>query len=131
MWVTKLLISPVKKRDLLPKNDQIWPKIGIFGQFGPGHAGIFGALLVGQLVVEARGLYLARHLFTLWSYCGWARPMRWMDHTRQSVTTTRAPVVLNLKNPPEEDVPGLLLVPLRLSFVEIAHRPTFPLAECN
>ena len=65
MWVTKLLISPVKKRDLLPKNDQIWPKIGIFGQFGPGHAGIFGALLVGQLVVEARGLYLARHLFTL------------------------------------------------------------------
>ena len=65
MWVTKLLISPVKKRDLLPKNDQIWPKIGIFGQFGPGHAGIFGALLVGQLVVVGRGLYLARHLFTL------------------------------------------------------------------
>ena len=65
MWVTKLLISPVKKRDLLPKNDQIWPKIGIYGQFGPGHAGIFGALLVGQLVVEARGVYLARHLFTL------------------------------------------------------------------
>ena len=65
MWVTKLLISLLKKRDLLPKNDQIWPKIGIFGQFGPGNAGIFGALLVGQLVVEARGLYLARHLFTL------------------------------------------------------------------
>ena len=65
MWVTKRLISPVKKRDLLPKNDQIWPKIGIFGQFGPGHAGIFGALLVGQLVVVACGLYLARHLFTL------------------------------------------------------------------
>ena len=35
MWVTKLLISPVKKKDFLPKNDQIWPKIGIFGQFGP------------------------------------------------------------------------------------------------
>ena len=47
----------------MPKNDQIWPKIGIFGQFGPGHA--FGALLVGRLVVVARGLYLARHLFTL------------------------------------------------------------------
>ena len=31
-----------------------------------GHAGFFGALLVGQLVVVARGLYLARHLFTLW-----------------------------------------------------------------
>ena len=24
MWVTKLLISPVKKKDFLPKNDQIW-----------------------------------------------------------------------------------------------------------
>ena len=35
----------------MPKNDQIWPKIGIFGQFGPGHAGLFGALLdVGGLV---------------------------------------------------------------------------------
>ena len=55
-----------KKKDFLPKNDQIWPKIGIFGQFGPGHAGFFGALLVGRLVVVARGLYLARHLFTLY-----------------------------------------------------------------
>ena len=53
------------KKDFLPQNDQIWPKIGIFGQFGPGHAGFFGALLVGGLVVVARGLYLARHLFTL------------------------------------------------------------------
>ena len=34
-----------KKKDFLPKNDQIWPKIGIFGQFGPGHAGLFNALL--------------------------------------------------------------------------------------
>ena len=41
MWVTKLLISPVKQKDFLPKNDQIWPKTGIFGQFGPGHAGLF------------------------------------------------------------------------------------------
>ena len=54
-----------KKKDILPKNDQIWPKIGIFGQLGPGHAGLFGALSVGRLVVVARGLYLARHLFTL------------------------------------------------------------------
>jgi len=23
-----------KKQDFLPKNDQIWPKTGIFGQFG-------------------------------------------------------------------------------------------------
>ena len=52
----------------MPKNDQILPKIGIFGQFGPGHAGLFGALLVGLLVVVARGLYLARHLFTLCTF---------------------------------------------------------------
>ena len=49
----------------MPKNDQIWPKIGIFGQFGPGYAGLFSALLVGRLVVVARGLHLARHLLTL------------------------------------------------------------------
>ena len=55
-----------KKKDFLPKKDQILPKIGIFGQFGPGHAGLFGALLMGRLVVVARGLYLARHLFTLY-----------------------------------------------------------------
>ena len=54
-----------KKKDFLPKNDQIWPKTGNFGQFGPGHAGLFNALLVGRLVVVARGLYLARHPFTL------------------------------------------------------------------
>jgi len=53
-----------KKKDFLPKNDQIWPKTGIFGQFGPG---LFSALLVGRLVVVARGLYLARHLFTLYN----------------------------------------------------------------
>ena len=56
MWVTKLFISPVKKKVFLPKNDQIWPKIGIFGQFGPGHAGLFSALLVGWLVVVARAV---------------------------------------------------------------------------
>ena len=65
MWVTKLLIFPLEIRIFLPQNDQIWPKIGIFGRYGPGHAGFFGVLLVGQLMVVARGLYLARHLFTL------------------------------------------------------------------
>ena len=45
MWLIKLLISPIKKKDFLPKKDQIWPKIGIFGQFGPGHAGLFNDLL--------------------------------------------------------------------------------------
>ena len=66
MWVTKLLIFPVKKKDFLPQNNQIWPKIGIFVHFGPGLASSFGALLVGWLVVVACGLYLARHLFTLY-----------------------------------------------------------------
>ena len=67
MWVTKLMISQVKKRIFCPKTTKFGPKIGIFGQFGPGHAGLFGALLVGRLVVVvARGLYLARHLFTLY-----------------------------------------------------------------
>ena len=61
MWVPKLLLSPVRIRIFA----QIWPDIGIFGHFGPGLAASFGALLVGWLVVVARELYLARHLFTL------------------------------------------------------------------
>ena len=53
----------------MPQNDQIWPKIGIFGQFWPGHAGLFNALLwVGWWLW--RGLYLARHLFTLFYHSG-------------------------------------------------------------
>ena len=54
-----------KKKDFWHKNNQIWPKFGIFGQFGLGYAGIFSALLVGRMVVVACGLYLARHLFIL------------------------------------------------------------------
>ena len=42
MWVTKLLILPVKKKDFLPKYVQIWPKIGIFGQFGCPDGGSVG-----------------------------------------------------------------------------------------
>ena len=55
MWVTKLLISPLKK-DFLPKNDPIWPEIGISIHFGPGLAGSVGALSVGLLVVAARAV---------------------------------------------------------------------------
>ena len=62
MWVTKLLISPVKIRIFCPKTS----KFGLKFAFLPGLAGSFGALLVGWLVVLARGLYLARHLFTLY-----------------------------------------------------------------
>ena len=54
-----------KKKDFLPKNDQIWPKIGIFGHFGPGLAGSFGILLMVWLVVVVPGLYIAIRLFTL------------------------------------------------------------------
>ena len=57
--ITIVIVRPAA----LSKNDQIWPKIGIFVHFGPGLAGSFGALLV----VVARGLYLARHLFTLFT----------------------------------------------------------------
>merc|ERR1712240_696887 len=38
MWVTKLLISPVKKKDFLPKNDQkcqFWAKFGRFWAKNP------------------------------------------------------------------------------------------------
>ena len=66
MWVTKLFISPVKIRIFCPRTTKFGPKIGIFVHFGPGIAGSFGALSVGWLV--ARGLYLARHLFTLYTY---------------------------------------------------------------
>ena len=38
-----------EKKDFLPKNNQIRLKIGIFGQFGPGHAGLFNALSVAWL----------------------------------------------------------------------------------
>ena len=67
MWVKKHLISPVKIRIFCPKTT----KFGIFVHFGPGLAGSFGALLVGWLVVVARGLYLARHLFTLFKFWCW------------------------------------------------------------
>ena len=54
-----------KNQDFLPKKVQIWPESGIFVHFGPGLAGSFGSLLVRWLVVVVRGLYLARHLFSL------------------------------------------------------------------
>ena len=62
MWVAKLLISPVKFRIFCPRTTKFGPKFA----FLPGLVGSFGALLVGWLVVVARGLYLARHLLTLY-----------------------------------------------------------------
>ena len=66
MWVTKLMISQVKKRIFCPKTTKFGPTLAflvIFGQALPAH------LVPCWLVVVARGLYLARHLFTL--YISW------------------------------------------------------------
>ena len=51
MWVTKLLISPVKKRIFCPKTTQFGPKLAFLSI-----AGSFGALLVGRLVVVAQAV---------------------------------------------------------------------------
>ena len=63
MWVTKLLVSPVKKRTFCPKTTGFCLKLAFLFI-----AGSFGALLVGWLFVVARGLYFARHLFTFCMY---------------------------------------------------------------
>ena len=49
-----------KKRIFCPKATKFGPKLAFLTI-----AGKFGALLMGWLVGVARGLYLARHLFTL------------------------------------------------------------------
>ena len=67
-WVPKLLISQVKIRIFAQKQPNV-ARNWHFWSFGPGLAGSFGALLVGWMVVVARGLYLARHLFTLFDNC--------------------------------------------------------------
>ena len=63
MWVPKLLISPVIIRIFCPKTTKFGPNLAFLSI-----AGSFGALLVGWLVVVARGLYFARHLFILYEY---------------------------------------------------------------
>ena len=51
MWVTKLLIPPVKKRIFCPKTTKFGPNLAF-----PFIACSFGALLVGWLVVVARAV---------------------------------------------------------------------------
>ena len=46
MWVTKLLISQVKKRNFCPKTTKFGPKLAFLSI-----AGSFGALMVGWPVV--------------------------------------------------------------------------------
>ena len=70
--------SSKKKRIFCPKTSKFSPKLA----FLPGLAGSFDALLVGWLVVVARGLYLARHLFTL-SYILPSRYCIWKHETRR------------------------------------------------
>ena len=50
-----------KKRIFCPETTKFGPNLAFLTI-----AGSFGALLLGWLVVVARGLYLARHLFTLY-----------------------------------------------------------------
>ena len=56
--ITQLLSSP--RAIFCSKTTKFSPKLAFLTIAGP-----FGALLMGWLVVVARGLYLARHLFTL------------------------------------------------------------------
>ena len=64
MWVfplcNKTFDFSSKKRIFCSKTTKFGPKLAFLTI-----AGSFGTLLVGWLVVVARGLYLARHLFTL------------------------------------------------------------------
>ena len=52
-----------KKRIFCPETTKFGPNLAFLTI-----AGSFGALLMGWLVVVARGLYLARHLFTLYYF---------------------------------------------------------------
>ena len=60
MMVPELLLPPKITRKFGPKTAIFAPKCAHIGI-----AGSFGALLFGWLVIVARGLYLARHLFIL------------------------------------------------------------------
>ena len=62
MWVTKLLLPPVKIRIFGPKKGQILLQ-NMLSSAHIGLAGSFCALLVVWLMVVVRGLYLARQLF--------------------------------------------------------------------
>ena len=53
MWAPKLLLLPVKIRIFGPKTAFFAPKYAFFGTY-LGLAGLFGALLVGWLVVVSR-----------------------------------------------------------------------------
>ena len=64
MWVTKHLIFPVEIRIFCPKTTKFGPKLAFLVNLGQAMQAYLMPV-VGRLVVVARGLYLARHLFTL------------------------------------------------------------------
>ena len=67
MWVTKLLISPVKKKDFFAQKQ---PNLAQNWHFCLLLAHLVPCWWVGWLLL--RGLYLARHLFTLFAIFGMA-----------------------------------------------------------
>ena len=77
MWVFRYMGNKTfdfssKKKDFLPKNDPIWPEIGIFVYFGPGLAGSFGWWLwhAGCISQDTYLLYLYFLLCWIWQSCG-------------------------------------------------------------
>ena len=100
MWVTKLLISPVKKRIFCPKTTQFGPKLAfllILGQALP--AQLVPCRWVGWWLWH--GLYLARHLFSLWysidrleyssCHCSYADPNRCVGQYKGGLDNTFRP----------------------------------------
>ena len=68
MWVTRLLISPVKKRIFCPKTTKFSLILAFLSI-----AGLFGALLVGWLVVVLRAVsrktpIYFMYLFDMWKF---------------------------------------------------------------
>ena len=85
-----------KKKDFLPKNDQIWPKIGIFGQFGPGYAGLFNALLwVGWWLWRAG--CISQDTYLLYGLLSYER-RQLCPNTCTFVNEIQSPPGLNLQN---------------------------------
>ena len=83
MWVTKLMISPVKKRIFCPKTTKFGPKLAFLVDMGQVMQ-VFSVPCwwVGWWL-GPRGLYLARHLFTLYSCLmkiDKTRSINWFDH---------------------------------------------------
>ena len=110
MCVPELLLLPKIIRIFGPKTAIFAPKYAFFGTY-IGLASSFGALLVGWFLVLVHGLYLARHLFTLYAITTYAYPkphprtifQKWNDnmgaaHSKHNVKlSTKIPPPLQLE----------------------------------